>query len=103
MHETVLIIHLVIVIISIIKCCYESKNTDFDKKYLSYRYMSSTTSCTMKERILQISSTMWSYVCCEKKPTLPKDVEPEVIDLPRVNTPSSCKWLNWCMKNKKSK
>ena len=32
MHETVLVIHLVIVIISIIKCCYESKNNDFDKK-----------------------------------------------------------------------
>ena len=63
--------------------------------------------CTMKERIFtqihQISSTVWCYLCCGKKLTPPKDAEPEVIDLPRVNTTSSCEWLNWCKKYNKHK
>ena len=33
MPDSVLLIHLVIVFISIIKRCYENNNNDFDKKY----------------------------------------------------------------------
>ena len=38
MPDTVLIIHLVIISVSIIECCYDKYNNNDINKYLSYKY-----------------------------------------------------------------